>query len=163
MNENTFFLCTKIIIKIKTRYKKKSAKKFYGGGAIFRWVISWVQFSGGQFSWGDFPGDIFPRGIFPRAWTISHPEVFLKILQSSQENVRAAGVCKMEDCNFIKKRLQYRSFSVNFAKFSRTSQKSFRTTASGNDPGETLAFWGNSLQIVSFLTRCKHYIIFRHV
>ena len=121
------------------------------------------NFPGVNFLGGDFPGNIFPRGIFPRAWKTSHPEVFLKIPQSSQENARAAGVCKMEDCNFIKKRLQYRSFPVNFAKFSRTSQKNFRTTASGNDPGETLAFWGNSLQIVSFLTRCKHYIIFRHV
>ena len=36
-------------------------------------------------------------------------------------------------------------------------------SCSGNDPGESFSFWGNSLQIVSFLTRCKHYIIFRDV
>ena len=29
-------------------------------------------------------------------------------------------------------------------------KENFRTTASGNDPGEHLAFWGNSLQNVSF-------------
>ena len=54
------FLWTKIIIKIKTRDKKKFTKKFHGGqfsgrqfsfGAIFR---PGVQFSRGQFSGGAF-------------------------------------------------------------------------------------------------------------
>ena len=42
MNENRFFLWTKILMKIKIRDKKKFAKKFHGG-----------QFSGGQFSLGE--------------------------------------------------------------------------------------------------------------
>ena len=49
MNENRFFLRTKILIKIKIRYKKKFTKKFHGG-----------QFSGERF----FCGAFFPGAFF---------------------------------------------------------------------------------------------------
>ena len=55
MNENRFFLRTKILIKIKIRDKKKFTKNFMGGegeGAIFL---------GGNFPRGHFSGDIFAR------------------------------------------------------------------------------------------------------
>ena len=54
MNENRFFLWTKIFIKIKTRDKIKcSQKNFMGGG-------------GGQFSWGKInPGKCLPGKLPP--------------------------------------------------------------------------------------------------
>ena len=42
-------------------------------------------------------------------------------------------------------------------------KENLQTTAYGDDPEEYLAFLGNSLQNVSFLTRSIHYIIFRDV
>ena len=69
--------------------------------------------------------------------------------------------CRMEDCNFIKKRLHTGEFCEILK--NNSFKETLWTTASGNDPGESLAFWGNSLQVVSFLTRCKYYIIFRDV
>ena len=51
-------------------------------------------------------------------------KVFLKILQNSQENTcaRVSFLIKLQAkaCNLIKKRLQQRSFLVNFKKFLRT-------------------------------------------
>ena len=65
------------------------------------------------------------------SWSLvrsSHPEVFLEILQNSQENTcaRVSFFYKVADlrpkaCNFIKKRLWHRYFHVNFAKFLRTA------------------------------------------
>lgn len=56
MDENRFFSCPKIIIKIKTRGKKKFTNN-----------ISWgAIFLGGNFPGGNFTGGIFPGGIFPR-------------------------------------------------------------------------------------------------
>ena len=48
----------------------------------------------------------------------SSKQVFIKILQISQENTY---VVVPQVCNFIKKRLQHRCFPVKFAKFLRTS------------------------------------------
>ena len=45
-------------------------------------------------------------------------KVFLEISQNSQEN--AARASFLIKCNFIKKRLWYKCFPVNFAKFLRT-------------------------------------------
>ena len=65
MNENRFFLWMKILIKIKTRDKKKFTKKFHGGnfpGGNFPWwqFFLWGMFRG-QFSRGIFSGGIFPK------------------------------------------------------------------------------------------------------
>ena len=70
MNENRFFLWMKILIKIKTRDKKKFTKKFHGG-----------QFSGGQFSLGgifrgQFSRGIFSGGIFPKLKIILHGIIY---------------------------------------------------------------------------------------
>ena len=51
MNENRFFLWTKIFIKIKTRDKMKCSQK-----------ISW---GGGQFSWGKINPGKYPLGKLP--------------------------------------------------------------------------------------------------
>ena len=76
MNENRFFLWTKIIIKRKTRDKKKSTKKFHGGqfswGTICWRAIFWGPiFLGRNFLRGIFPGGTFPGGIFPRTVIIT--------------------------------------------------------------------------------------------
>ena len=66
LNENRFYLQTKIPINIKIRYKKKFTKKSMGDGGDF----SGEQFSGGKlsrvkFSKGYFSGRvIFLGGIF---------------------------------------------------------------------------------------------------
>ena len=64
MNENRFFLWTKILIKIKSRDKKKfiggnSPKE--GGGVV-----------GGNFPGGPFSGGLFRGGIFPRTGLIRY-------------------------------------------------------------------------------------------
>ena len=66
MNENRFFLWAKIVIKIKTRDKKKFTKKIHGGGGG---QFSKGQFSGGHFSGGQFSlGTIFREAIFRGAF-----------------------------------------------------------------------------------------------
>ena len=70
MNENRFFLWMKILIKIKTRDKKKFTKKFHGG-----------PFSGGQLSLGglfrgQFSRGIFSGGIFPKLKIILHGIIY---------------------------------------------------------------------------------------
>ena len=52
MNENRFFLWKRIIIKIKTRDKKKFSKKFHGS----------------NFPWGQFSRGIFPRTDFAKGY-----------------------------------------------------------------------------------------------
>ena len=51
-------------------------------------------------------------------------KLFLNILQYSQEStvvgVSFSESCRPEPCNFIKKKLQHRCFSVNIAEFLRT-------------------------------------------
>ena len=72
MNENRFFLWTKISIKIKTRDKKKFTKKFRergGEGNFPRGNFPWEQFSGGHFS-----GGIFPRADWPKSHLSIHNE-----------------------------------------------------------------------------------------
>ena len=65
---------------------------------------------------------------------ISHPDlsilrVLLRAFQNTLENT-CAGVsfflskCRLKACSFIKKRLRFRSFSVNFVKFLRTPANS---------------------------------------
>ena len=72
--------------------------------------------------------------------------------------------CWLSDCNFIEKRIQYRRFPMNIArklwKFPRTSllQKTTgQLLLDGNDPGESLIFWGKPLRNASFLTRGRLY------
>ena len=52
-------------------------------------------------------------------------EVFLKILQYSQESTCAESllntIAGLQPCNYIKKYLQHRCFPVNIVKFLRTS------------------------------------------
>ena len=92
----------------------------------------------------------------------SRPEVFLKISQNSWE-----GACT--GVSFLNKVAGWRTpvegISSKFCKVLKNNsfKENFRTTASGNDPGEYLAFLGNSLQNVSFLRRHRHDIIFRDV
>ena len=57
MNQNKFYLRTKISMKIKLEIKKFSKNFMVGGGGNFPGVI---------FLWGIFQGDIFLGGIFPR-------------------------------------------------------------------------------------------------
>ena len=54
---------------------------------------------------------------------------------------------------------------VNFCEILKNTsfKENLQATAYGDDPEEYLAFLGNSLQNVSFLTRRRHYIIFRDV
>ena len=58
LNENRFYLRTKILIKIKIIDEKRLKKKLWG--AIFQVAI---------FLWRNFPGGNFPGGIFPRNLT----------------------------------------------------------------------------------------------
>ena len=64
MNENRFFLWTKILIKIKTRDKKKIHRRQFserGRGVV-----------GGNFPGGPFSGGLFRGGIFPRTGLIRY-------------------------------------------------------------------------------------------
>ena len=102
---------------VKATVTKKVAKK--------RYVI--IEFVSCDFDEGK--SQIFQNGSYPKTFRSSRPEVFCKkgihrnftkftgkqLCQSLFFN-KVAGL-RPNACNFIKKRLWHRSFSVNFVKF----------------------------------------------
>ena len=79
--------------------------------------------------------DRFSLALFTEAATrgVLCKKLFLEILQNSQENAcaRASFLPEPQPASLLKKRLWYRCFPVNFAKFLRTS---FSYNTSGRLP-----------------------------
>ena len=74
--ENRFFLWTKILIKIKTRDKKKLIKNIHGV-QFSKGQCSGGQFFEGHFFRGQFSGRHFPGGFFLGAFFLEPLKISL--------------------------------------------------------------------------------------
>ena len=104
----------------------------FSGWELSGWELSWVGiFFGGGFLGGNSPGGIIRVAIFwvgvsmlPFSWKIyelfrgSHQRCFMKKAVLKKFSILTG---KLQTWNFIKNRLQQRSFPLNIAKFLRTS------------------------------------------
>ena len=88
--------------------------------------------------------------------------MFLKISQNSRASERLSFFVKKlltERLQLYWKKIPVQDISCELCEIPKniSFRENHRTTASGNDPGESVVFWGKSLPITSFLTRGRLY------